>query len=434
LQDYFFNNRQVISPKAPMWTLPNELLWMVAEFLVNQDLTTLSRVCYKFGEIACSLYMARHGLRVRDDLLYVHAGYSALPIWRRTSAFHPLNILSCWFSVRTMDAELQMGHLTTLFQSLPPSTPSFRHIYLHWMASTVPHGLTALLRSIHRTGCETLSLFGFKGSGEEHTCVPNPNSTSLFQLRSLTVFSTAIHHSPVSSFISTALFHSYLRELDLEDTDLTAVQWSRFLPQLTMPALEALGVDANVKLATLSKFIQRHPTIQDLSVRASTMPCRQSTSLYYMHMPNLESLRGPASYIRAIIQSLQSPPHLYVLTIVPDSFTCHPVSYCNAILCCLRLCASVNSLRFEVPQDMGVDPLVHFCVDFPAISTIGTLAVTFQQFPSDQVMVCFCTGYSYTLCSSIVALGRVDVMGITVFHAQTSVPSRASCTPAAWLR
>ena len=77
----------------------------------------------------------------------------------------------------------------------------------------------------------------------------------------VSVFATAIHHSSVSSFISSALFDLHLRELELENMDLTAVQWLRFLPQITMPMLELLGIDVNVKLATLSKFVHRHGAV-----------------------------------------------------------------------------------------------------------------------------------------------------------------------------
>lgn len=341
-----------------IWSLPTELLLMVAELLGGDDLYTLSCVCARFACIAGPLYIANRGLALpppsgQSWLNVSGEGFSALSVWRRSISFCPVSVAYFWFSGNPAVTTREMAYLKVFFSSLP-STPSIRSLHICLWSSVDPYKLLDLLQSVRQTGCSSFS-FDFS------TCAPLSDvpTQQITQLTHnycprLSVFkpaSSIFFSSQVLDFTIATANHSPIKDLSLLYTGMSPLRWSEVLQHLLIPTLEILQIDCHVPGSALHDFLKRHPTIRELSIIRTTdsHPFQIEEKL---ELPNLIILSGPVSCIHTVLDSLIQPPDLRILGISPDSrSSAGSADSMEEYLRCTAKCARVKHLSIELPAE-----------------------------------------------------------------------------------
>ncbi|KIM55554.1 hypothetical protein SCLCIDRAFT_30268 [Scleroderma citrinum Foug A] len=110
-------------------SLPNELLILIAAYLPQESLRSLTQVCSLFQEVAAPPFFQLLHFVPPDVTIFFHIEHTvleALSVWRHTKAFVMPD--SIWFSVTEATTDCHLNALSAFFESLQGYDPVPRHL------------------------------------------------------------------------------------------------------------------------------------------------------------------------------------------------------------------------------------------------------------------------------------------------------------------
>jgi hypothetical protein len=332
--------------RSHIWSLPVELLIIIAGLLAPRDLRMLTQVSQRLADVAGYLLAIQQGLQITEDgsLVVSPAVFSAILVWRRSAGYRPLNRLHCWFSMNSAEGIRQLNILRAFFFS----SPSVMHISLGLWSIEDPVLFADLLDSIRLTRCRKLTFHGSSPKFDNESPIlrnmPTSDHPELQTLHADTrmMFTRTFLHYTVNAIVT-----SPIRDLSLSKTTFSSQQWGHFLPKLNIPHLESLALEAKVPIATLSKFLCRHPHILRLRISGGGDEQRFRLCKTTFQLPRLQSLIGPCAYIGALSQSFTlQHTQLTEIEIHSMSFSIHRLI---ALLASAAQCQTLCCLILELP-------------------------------------------------------------------------------------
>jgi hypothetical protein len=321
-----------------------ELLIMIAGLLAPRDLRRLTQVSQRLADVAGYLLAIQQGLEITEDgsLVVSPAVFSAILVWRRSAGYRPLNRLQCWFSMNSAEGSRQLNILRAFFFS----SPSVMHISLGLWSIEDPIAFADLLATIRRTQCRKLTFHGGSPKFESPVLRNMPTSDhpelEILHANTRMMFTRTFLHYTVNAIIT-----SPIRDLSLSKTTFSSQQWRHFLPKLNIPHLESLALEATVPIATLSKFLCRHPYILRLRITRGDDDQRFRPCNTRFQLPRLRSLIGPCAYIGALSKSF-TLQHTQLTEIEINSMS-SSINRLDALLASAAQCQTLYTLILELP-------------------------------------------------------------------------------------
>jgi len=295
-----------LSDAHTIFYLPTELITLMAGYLCDRDLYTLTRVSHRIACIACPLYFARKSI-----LLSSHAstlsvrgeGFHALDVWRRSPNFSAMKLLACSFSFDPERATAQMELLQRCLGSLPPYPHTFfRYVHLTHVVARHPKDIRCLLTNIVLlTRCPNVTLSDVTG-------VEAPQRTSVSRSRRKITRKTRVVGPAIIEF---------LQHLRLTRFDLCPSQWQNFLSSLHIPSLHSFEVWGSLSIVAIFDFLLHHSDIQELRFTGCLWADSPSSSRQ-LKLPLLQILRATSYETLIIPRPLSSPPVLRQRTILSE--------------------------------------------------------------------------------------------------------------------
>jgi hypothetical protein len=361
---------------------------MIIKLLAPRELRLMTQVSRRLFDIACPIYLVDLGLDIssRDYLSLSDEAYGGLSVWRRSTHYHPLTILFCWFSFTPSKAVQQVAQLENFF-STHPSVQSIQITYSSIQISVI---IVKLLGSIQLTECRQVR---FHYLGHDHC------PTSLFKVHPFPVAPVAVVLGQLESFCTEGcvlfapafinstiniILSSPIEKLSLANTGLNFQQWARLLPKLHIPTLQSLAIDSEVSVVTLSKFLSRHTGLRQLDIlpceRSSFHPCKM-----LFQLPELRHLYGPALYLDALLRSFKLPSSLRYLGITSSPLGSDIYrAAVGRILCSASTC-ELFRIAVEIPGDvMNYSPFI----DGMRLSQVSYLSIKCLVPTSGNFAVC----------------------------------------------
>src|SRR5882762_733542 len=330
-----------LSDAHTIFYLPTELITLMAGYLCDRDLYTLTHVSHRIACIACPLYFARKSILLssHDSTLSVRGeGFHALDVWRRSPNFSAMKLLACSFSFDPERATAQMELLQRCLGSLPPYPHTFfGYVHLtHIMSTSLVNLLSLLQRAVILTGCSDLTLSD--GAYEE----PHSRKKKKKKTRTTTLFS-----------------FEFLRCFRLIHFDASSSQWQDFLSSLRIQSLRTFEVWGSSSNVAIFDFLLHHSDIQELRFTRCLWADNPSSS-HQLKLPLLQILRGTSYEILIILKSLLSPPVLRQLTILSEPPTrAQSDPFIDQVIDSLTMCDGSISLELQPPNEESMAKLTH---------------------------------------------------------------------------
>lgn len=305
---------------------------MVATYLCDYDLYSLTCVSHRMASIACPIYFVRKGLLVspyNKDLSLRRDGFNAFAVWRRSPAFLAMQRLDCIFSFDLVEAAQQRQHLKEGFDLLPLEPKSaFDHVHFaHIQTQTLEEVLDLVLNAVLLTGCHTVTLSGVT----VHT--PPPRASGRV-------------HSRRQRSSNDVVYLEFLQKLRLYRFNLSPPQWDSFLSNMIVESLCGLEINGETSMAAVHNFLLQNPDIHELRFISSTWMDIPS-SPRQLDLPKLRTLQGSLSQILYLLHSFPSSPYLHTLKIgsSPPAES-QPGRFVDQVTDCVAMCD--RSLHLEV--------------------------------------------------------------------------------------
>ncbi|KAI6126697.1 hypothetical protein F5141DRAFT_1209974 [Pisolithus sp. B1] len=324
--------------KCFLWSLPNELLILIADYLPRGSLLILTQV--------------PASLRIEYGVL------QALLVWRRTNAFVMPD--SVWFSVTGATTDRHLRGLGVFFRSLQGcnSVPCV-HIQLATAPRRPTHTLIHLLDCIRASGCKSLhgydieQTYGAPRTSLRSSAFASANLSCGSKLEVLE-FTSSLFFSPVIiPFTITTLCSSPIVRLTLTNTLLTAVQWSTLLKHLSLRHLLSLTVDGSCPTGSLVSFLARHSVTELTSSRGHPTIPPFPRAHARLPLPSLERLDGSPTFIHSLANLAKLPTTLESLTVHFYRPSLSDIPLLEDVLACTTHFPNLNELCVRIPT--GVD-------------------------------------------------------------------------------
>lgn len=323
--------------------LPNEVILLILED-VPDELYSLALLCRRLHHLALPLYLARHGMSPFAGELILYNDQSEEILQGVTIAlFQPaLKCVSCTFDLSKSAGDISRkirgvmrllaklaylgeahldfvhegattacGQLTesqakefeTLFSAIVhnPGCITFTVCLAGRMVASTPAELSALFRRRyagdilrHLVDCTGLSSITQRLTSR----LFQRNATSRILMETFNMHSAILFHVFLCGWTIGTLNTASLTTLSLRHLDLHPDAWATILPHITMPALSSLSIDlCSITSRDMSKFLQRHPQIQDLYLGRSLPSPHVMDQLQTTALPLLTHLSATTEYL-----------------------------------------------------------------------------------------------------------------------------------------
>ncbi|KAI6097731.1 hypothetical protein EDD16DRAFT_1514562 [Pisolithus croceorrhizus] len=317
--------------KCFLWSLPNELLILIADYLPRGSLLILTQV--------------PASLRIEY-------------VWRRTNAFVMPD--SVWFSVTGATTDRHLRGLGVFFWSLQGCNSVPRvHIQLATAPRQPTHALIHLLDCIRASGCKSLhgydveQTYGAPQTSLRSSAFASANLSCGSKLEVLE-FTSSLFFSPVIiPFTITTLCSSPIVHLTLMNTLLTAVQWSTLLKHLSLRHLLSLTVDGSCPTGSLVSFLACHSVTELTSSRGHPTIPPFPRAHARLPLPSLERLDGSPTFIHSLANLAKLPTTLESLTVHFYRPSLSDIPLLEDVLACTAHFPNLNELCVRIPT--GVD-------------------------------------------------------------------------------
>ncbi|KAH7904680.1 hypothetical protein BJ138DRAFT_1119184 [Hygrophoropsis aurantiaca] len=344
------------SPITFIFNLPTEMIMAITACLSGRDLLHASQVCHRLASIAGPMFMTECGLVLPPDenklLVLRGRAYDALMVWSRVVSTS-FKRYYCSFAYDDSEARRQMRQLQRFWDQ--PMVMECESVHFsYYNLDSVPSQFLDLLLVLSRKGCTRLECHGLSTvtpclSGFRNTAVQRNAHSRLHSFRpSSPLFFTP----PFIDYTIDALTNAHLRELGLFHTDLSPIQWAVLLPYALLPHLDTLEIESSCRITTLLKFLQRHPTVNHISIHVPKFSASSRSAgrrdLSNINLTDLSTLSGPSYYVNSLLQRLCHPPALSVLTLSFCEFS-PPYRLMTDIIRSVTMCHSVFSLYVDLP-------------------------------------------------------------------------------------
>ncbi|KIM58296.1 hypothetical protein SCLCIDRAFT_128590 [Scleroderma citrinum Foug A] len=304
-----------------IWSLLNELLILIATYLLQESLRTLTQVCSLFQEVATPPFfrLLHFVLPHESTFFYIeHTMLEALSVWRCTKAFIMPD--SVWFSVTEVTTDHHLNALSAFFKSLQGYDPIPRvHLQLPRAPRQPTTSFNCPLNCILASGCKDFHCHNVQQTYRvpqtylKSSCFTRAPSCDS-KLEVLEITSSIFYSLMVIPFTITTLHNSPITRLTLMNTPFTTVQWSTFLTHLSLLHLFSLEVDGSCPTHSLVNFLAHHNVTRLTFSRGHpTVPC-SSHALACLPLLSLECLDGPPACIHSLA-SLAKLTTLETLTV-----------------------------------------------------------------------------------------------------------------------
>jgi hypothetical protein len=352
--------------------LPTELIVLIAEYLCDKDLRTLTRVSCHLRAIGCPRYLRRKGLSRtagRQSLTVRAGGFKALGMWRWSPGFVAQRMLFCIFDLDPNRVPLEIYWLRKFFISLPlQPTMFFRCVHLYNVrVPTLQNSLDLLKIAAHSTRCRSLDIIRMSFEDARWCKKGKPRN---------------------------CLVLKHLEELEFHDCDLSASQWMNLLSHLCIPSLREFTIVGEASMAAVYEFLRQHPDVRAIHLRQCTTKDVPFSS-DRLRLPLLWSLRGTPSQMLDLLQSLPSQPTLGKLVVestLPATSRQGPLL--DQILHCLMLCKGHLALEIDLSKEASMAELTpDVCVPIGLRGTtlpctICTFCIKYEDVSDKSILVC----------------------------------------------
>ncbi|KIM66045.1 hypothetical protein SCLCIDRAFT_111425 [Scleroderma citrinum Foug A] len=338
-----------------IWSLPNELLILIATYLPQESLRALTQVCSLFREVAAPpFFQLLHFVPPHVSTFFhiEHTMLEALSVWRHTKAFVLPD--SIWFSVTEATTDCHLNALSAFFESLQGYDPIPR---VHLQLPRAPRQPTAsfnhFLNCILASGCKDFHCHNV----QQTYCIPQtclksscftstPSCDSKLEVLEIT---SSIFYSPmIIPFTITTLHNSPITHLTLMNALFMTVQWTTFLAHLSLLHLLSLEVDGSCPTHSLVNFLARHNITRLTFSWGHPTILGSSHALACLPLPSLECLDGPPACIHSLA-SLAKLTTLETLT-VRIYQTSSTVLFLEDVLACTTHFPNLDDLQVRIPS------------------------------------------------------------------------------------
>ncbi|KAH9949767.1 hypothetical protein B0H21DRAFT_706897 [Amylocystis lapponica] len=313
--------------------LPNDALRTIIQYLASEDVLHLTRVCSRFQSLGLAEYFRRitYALRGPGDCFFLDcdiiSGIPALcQLLDRPLVMPDTFVIT--ISPSIVEAECQLRILVHLFHDVLAKPICVIHLDVGSTQFTKTQGLCALkdfLHTAHDMGVEHLRIAGrhtiqsldiTKAADipfldpSHHATYPTLNcfdvrTTLLFSKDNVLLTLRTINHPTLSS----------PRLFTYRYTGSSPV-WALILPRISAPHLELFGIDGDIPITALYKFLRRHLALVHLKIGKGSSAASYRSLSPAFSLPYLRTLEGPSRYIIPVL--VGQLPNLLDLSVFPD--------------------------------------------------------------------------------------------------------------------
>ena len=379
--------------RATFLDLPNEILFLVCEFVDLAGLRRLIRSCRRLTAVALPVYLARHGIRHPETSLFLCP--VTLHILRLLALARPVpstQSLHCRFDGASLPEDIRALHL---FVSSSPVvkelTLDFRAVHSAAVSTPgsgrcgVADAIRDTLDNVLASGCESLTildgvLFSAKyarsSSGRSRDGLWSSlgcqfvrylgergwsSNAPTQKLKTFNIHSTMMLLPPfIEQTMRILRSNAHLSDLLLGSSQFPSEDWDKILPYVTLPCLRKFSIDIarhdldppakqHSAVRAVFAFVSRHSTITEFRCLDPCDPTgvERPRSM----LPLLASLDAGPTYITYLLDTPDAFPHLERISISLPPIFDDFVSLHNALSAIgqrstdIALCIQLPTLR-----------------------------------------------------------------------------------------